>query len=384
MAAAGPDEPHAGSRFGRWYRGRPSIGGALIVLAGIEMLFSGQLDLGSIRIQVGIEGMQAMILPVALVTLGVLILTMPTHRMFYGVMTLTFSIYALVGVNLGGFFVGTFLGLVGGVMAVSWMPRRASAEFSPEASNGGAERVQADPAARRVQGHAFTIIVLAVLLGGSSAGLAAGPSFADAGVATPDPIASAPADSSPTPASDPTPAPTAGPTPSPTAPPTPEATTTPPAAAPLVSPPAALSSAVIDQDAPVVAALLARLRSASVTLQGARYIDTVTLSLADGSPRAALKITADRVVMESFSLDSTDPSARMLGTNATRVVLGGPVTLYCTSLSGSLADGTAIAFDPSTPPPLNVELLSLTTATVGLATVSSASATLTGAAMSVG
>ncbi|TFC07981.1 DUF6114 domain-containing protein [Cryobacterium mannosilyticum] len=429
MAAAGPDEPGAGSRFGRWYRTRPAIGGLLIAVAGIEMLFSGQLDLGNIRIQVGIEGMQAMILPVALITLGVLILAMPAHRMFYGVMSLTFSIYALVGVNLGGFFIGTLLGLIGGVMAVSWMPRRAPAADSPEPaddaaphdpvglalidlefpafrspSESGAEpptpvptgqtgmragsfldRVSASPTRRR-QGHALAIVALAVLLGASSAGLATGPSFADPGVTTPAPTAPEPQVSTPapTPTPDPTPVPT--PTPSPTAAPPPAPTTVPLAAAPApsVTPPAALPPAAVDQDAPVAAPTGGRLRSSSVTLEGARYIGTVAVTLADGSTRTVLKITADRVGLDAFSLDSTDPAVRIPGTTATQVILGGSVTMYCTSLSGSLADGTPVAFDPSTPPPLNADLPSLTSATVGLVTVSSVTATLTGAAMSVG
>ncbi|TFB92695.1 hypothetical protein E3O48_13055 [Cryobacterium sp. HLT2-28] len=130
--------------------------------------------------------------------------------------------------------------------------------------------------------------------------------------------------------------------------------------------------------------MAARLRSSSVTLEGARYIGTVAVTLADGSPRTVLKITADRVGLDAFSLDSTDPAVRIPGTTATQVILGGSVTMYCTSLSGNLTDGTPVAFDPSTPPPLNADLPSLTSATVALVTVSSVTATLAGAAMSVG
>ncbi len=357
------------------------------------MLFSGQLDLGNIRIQVGIEGMQAMILPIALVTLGVLIIVMPAHRMFYGVMSLAFSIYALVGVNLGGFFIGTLLGVAGGVMAVSWMPRRTSAMESPEPADDAGENDLADLVARRWQGHALTIVALAVLLGAASTGLAAGPSFAVSSVTTPNPTVPAAAVSSPTPtpvpapASTASPAPTSTPTPTPAPTATPAATTAPQAptaAAPPVTPPTTVPPSVIDQGAPVAATTGARLRSTAVTLEGARYIETVAFMLADGSTRAALKITADRVVLDAFSLDSTNPAAGIPVTNATKVILGGPVTMYCTSLSGSLANGTPVSFEPSTPPPLDVDLPSLTSATIGLLTVTSATATLTGAAMSVG
>ncbi|MDQ1606794.1 MAG: hypothetical protein QOJ18_1161 [Microbacteriaceae bacterium] len=111
------------SGFVGWYRGRPFVGGALTVLAGLEMFFSGQLDVGKIHIQVGIEGLQATIIPILMVILGVFAITMPVHRVFYGVISLVVSVYSLIGVNLGGFFIGMLLGSVGGVMIVSWLPK---------------------------------------------------------------------------------------------------------------------------------------------------------------------------------------------------------------------------------------------------------------------
>jgi hypothetical protein len=121
--------------FVGWYHGRPFVGGALTVLAGLEMFFSGQLDVGKIHIQVGIEGLQATIIPILMVILGVFAITMPVHRVFYGVISLVVSVYSLIGVNLGGFFIGMLLGSIGGVMIVAWMPRsvvRAGADPTPQ------------------------------------------------------------------------------------------------------------------------------------------------------------------------------------------------------------------------------------------------------------
>ena len=109
--------------FVAWRRRRPFVGGALTVLAGVEMFFSGQLDLGKIHVQVGIEGLQATIIPALLVLLGVLAVAMPVHRIFYGVISLVVSVYSLIGVNLGGFFIGMLLGAVGGILVVSWVPQ---------------------------------------------------------------------------------------------------------------------------------------------------------------------------------------------------------------------------------------------------------------------
>lgn len=90
------------------------------------MFFSGQLDVGKIHVQVGIEGLQATIIPLLMVLLGMLAMLMPVHRIFYGVIVLAISVYSLVGVNLGGFFIGMLLGAVGGVLIVAWMPKAAA------------------------------------------------------------------------------------------------------------------------------------------------------------------------------------------------------------------------------------------------------------------
>lgn len=121
--ASTPATLRSSRAFVRWYRGRPAVGSTLIAIGGVEMFFSGQLDLGNIHVQVGIEGLQATILPIVLLLLAVLSLLMPVHRIFYGVITLALSVYSLVGLNLGGFFIGMLLGTIGGVMVVSWAPR---------------------------------------------------------------------------------------------------------------------------------------------------------------------------------------------------------------------------------------------------------------------
>jgi len=113
------------SGFGAWTRERPFVGGVLAVLAGIEMFFSGQLDIGNIHVQLGIEGFQATVIPIGMVLLGIVAVLMPAHRIFYGVLTLVLAVYSLIGVNLGGFFVGMLLGSVGGILIVAWMPRKA-------------------------------------------------------------------------------------------------------------------------------------------------------------------------------------------------------------------------------------------------------------------
>jgi len=117
--------------FSAWRRERPFVGATLIVIAGVEMFFSTQLDIGKLHIQMGIEGFQATIIPIGFVLLGALIVAMPQHRIFYGVIALALSLYSIIGVNLGGFLIGMLLSAVGGVLAVSWAPPAAAVAAVP-------------------------------------------------------------------------------------------------------------------------------------------------------------------------------------------------------------------------------------------------------------
>ena len=129
--------------FTTWRRRRPLIGGILLVLSGIEMFFSGQLDLGNIKIQMGFEGFQATVIPALMAVLGILIIVTPAQRMFFGIFALILAVYSLVGVNVGGFILGMLLGAVGGVIVVAWRPKEADAAA---ASAEVTESAVADPA----------------------------------------------------------------------------------------------------------------------------------------------------------------------------------------------------------------------------------------------
>ncbi len=142
--------PSRRMRFTTWRRERPFVGGLLMALSGVEMFFSGQLDIGHIHVQLGIEGFQATIIPILLIMLGLLAMLMPTHRIFYGVIGLVVAVYSLIGVNLGGFIIGMLLASIGGVLIVSWMPATSGARTKP------AKSVKADkdaPAESRPLAH---------------------------------------------------------------------------------------------------------------------------------------------------------------------------------------------------------------------------------------
>ncbi|WP_180345542.1 DUF6114 domain-containing protein [Brevibacterium sediminis] len=120
--------------FKHWRRQRPFIGGVLAVIGGIELFFSGQLDLGNMQIQFGIEGLQATMVPIAIVVLALLSIFRPTHHVFYGIIALVLAVYSLIGVNLGGFIIGMLLSTIGAILIVAWMGPRGPKES--EAAEG--------------------------------------------------------------------------------------------------------------------------------------------------------------------------------------------------------------------------------------------------------
>lgn len=128
MDGAHTPPPGASARhwrgFRRWRRARPFAGGHLLVLSGLELLLSSNLDLGNLQMHVGQTGFLSYLLPAAMVLCGALVWATPQHRLFYGIIGSLVAVYALVGLNIGGFLVGTVLGIVGGALAIAWGPPR--------------------------------------------------------------------------------------------------------------------------------------------------------------------------------------------------------------------------------------------------------------------
>lgn len=141
--------------FRHWCRQRPFISGLLVVLGGIELFFSSQLDTGNLQIQFGIEGLQATVIPIALVLLGASAIFKPTHHVFYGIIALVLGVYSLIGVNLGGFILGMLLTSIGAVLVVAWMgPREPRAKRSKKSR---AQQSDAEAAAAERRGNQETV-----------------------------------------------------------------------------------------------------------------------------------------------------------------------------------------------------------------------------------
>jgi Family of unknown function (DUF6114) len=119
----------------RWRRTRPFWGGLLIILGGAEMLLSEQAPL-PIVIHVGVQGLAGYLVPIVLVLCGVLLWLSPLQQTFYSVLAVLLALGSWVTSNLGGFFVGLLLGVLGGALAFAWQRGEDPRPGLPEALGG--------------------------------------------------------------------------------------------------------------------------------------------------------------------------------------------------------------------------------------------------------
>lgn len=108
--------------FRTWRRTRPFWGGLISILAATEMYLVAATPNS-------VQGMQALApasaigVSLLMVLLSIATWRQPSHRMLTGPAVIVLSLAALLLVNLGGFFLGTLLGMIGGSLLVAWTPR---------------------------------------------------------------------------------------------------------------------------------------------------------------------------------------------------------------------------------------------------------------------
>ncbi|RZU54626.1 hypothetical protein EV385_6577 [Krasilnikovia cinnamomea] len=124
-------------RFRAWRRRRPFWGGLLLMLAGLELFLSANQTIGEMEVHVGPTGFLSYLLPALLLLCGLLVWFTPAQRLFYGIIGLLTALYSLVGLNLGGFFIGLILGILGGALTLAWAPRRPTRAITDDPTAGG-------------------------------------------------------------------------------------------------------------------------------------------------------------------------------------------------------------------------------------------------------
>ncbi|MFL6127348.1 DUF6114 domain-containing protein [Actinophytocola sp.] len=110
-------------RFARWRRSRPVAAGAFTLSAGIVVAVPpyASFRLGDAMVSIRtVGGVSALVIGTLLVVCGLSLWLRPRYRVPAAVTTLLLSLVALSATNLGGFLVGTLLGLIGAALAFAW------------------------------------------------------------------------------------------------------------------------------------------------------------------------------------------------------------------------------------------------------------------------
>ncbi|MER6448009.1 hypothetical protein DEJ51_23240 [Streptomyces venezuelae] len=129
--------------FHAWSGRRPFWAGLFTLLGGLPIAYFPYADLrlGNITLAMATTGgAGALIIGVLLITLGLALWFQATIRVFAGVAAILLALVSIPVSNLGGFFIGFSLSMVGGALALAWAPGQPVEETAQPAAEQ-----QADP-----------------------------------------------------------------------------------------------------------------------------------------------------------------------------------------------------------------------------------------------
>jgi hypothetical protein len=402
----------AWSAFQDWRRVRPFWGGLFLVASGIEFFLSGHLDLLPVKLSFGPQSFLGWLIPLALLLCGLLLWFTPAQRAFYGILGAAISVSALIGLNLGGFFIGMLLGIVGGALGFSWTPQQPLepaepveeelADSSPEpagrhqAGSGepsgawpeaGSGEPPPGPATRLVSLFLITLAVTVGLLAlPAPSPAAAAPCPAAAPVAGPAaPPSPAPPESlgqavggffqqlgrllgiggTPAPPTSPSPAPSTAP--SGPACPAPSASGRPstPPTSKAPAPPTKARRLAVPAGQPVVNEVPSKQITARLSQSGLSFDGIVDLPTHSGTIRT-LQFSMRSSTSTPFELRVLAPNGGTISLRSSSLTVSGRVRFYTTEIKGKLLGLLPVTFTPESPPPLVLPELFFTNATVRL------------------
>ncbi|MGW6705492.1 DUF6114 domain-containing protein [Streptomyces sp. NPDC054956] len=118
-------------RFHAWSGHRPFWAGLITLIAGFPIAYFPYADvrLGNVTIAMATTaGAGSLIIGVLLATLGLTLWFQQGVRIFAGVAAILLGLVSLPVSNLGGFGLGLILSMVGGGLALAWVPGRPADE----------------------------------------------------------------------------------------------------------------------------------------------------------------------------------------------------------------------------------------------------------------
>ncbi|ANB08639.1 hypothetical protein SAM40697_4682 [Streptomyces ambofaciens] len=126
-------------QFRAWRGARPFWAGLFVALGGIPIAYFpyANLQIGHLTLAMATTaGAGSLIIGVLLVVLGVSLWFQKHVRVFAGVAAILLALVSIPVSNLGGFLIGFLLALIGGAMAVSWVPGEPPQAEPPLESKG--------------------------------------------------------------------------------------------------------------------------------------------------------------------------------------------------------------------------------------------------------
>ncbi|MCP3816889.1 DUF6114 domain-containing protein [Streptomyces sp. A3M-1-3] len=117
--------------FRAWRGARPYYAGLFTALSGVPIAYLpyADLQLGHVTLTMATTaGAGSLIIGVLLFTLGMTMWFHQIVRVFAGVATILLALVSIPVSNLGGFFVGLLLGLLGGALSIAWVPGAPAAD----------------------------------------------------------------------------------------------------------------------------------------------------------------------------------------------------------------------------------------------------------------
>ncbi|WP_133917216.1 DUF6114 domain-containing protein [Streptomyces sp. NBC_00582] len=147
----------APGRFTRWrlqfraWRGtRPFWAGLFMMIGGVPIMYFpyAHLTIGQLTVRMSTTaGAGSLIIGVLLVVLGISLWFQKHIRTFAGVAAILLALVSLPVSNFGGFVVGFLFGMIGGAMAIAWVPGtppEPQAEQSTDGQGGAPESAVTD------------------------------------------------------------------------------------------------------------------------------------------------------------------------------------------------------------------------------------------------
>ena len=126
-------------QFRAWRGTRPFWAGLFILFSGLPIAYFpyAHLQIGHLTLAMATTaGAGSLIIGVLLAVLGVSLWFQKHVRVFAGVAAILLGLVSIPVSNLGGFLIGFLFALIGGAMAVSWVPGEPPAEQAQEKGPG--------------------------------------------------------------------------------------------------------------------------------------------------------------------------------------------------------------------------------------------------------